>query len=208
MLYSRRMAAVRLNPFAVMPLDFEFPEIMSFRKREVIVRGDYFTKLTYGALLKDGLGFFLYKNLASLPLVLRSFKETPLTVGIDNEVLTLKALPFNANLEWMLRSMYLNLEVSYRLRYCQLNRKLRKIIKNKYKFQKRNEWIPPRNRHKHIAALLKKNLLLQEDVVFNHRLAAVFSFYFSDPLTSDLYKLAKQNQGIAVSTLSQTTVRV
>lgn len=110
----------------------------------------------------------------------------------DAELFTASALTINAA------------EAAYCVRYNQLNRKLRKIVKNKYRYQKRFEWIPPALRPYTAIRLFKAYLKTRTELTLAERFAGVLTdqLLFADkaPLT----QLAKQSQQTAVSALSQT----
>lgn len=103
--------------------------------------------------------------------------------------------------------IYSDLEVAYRVRYSQLNRKLRKIVKNKYRYQKRHEWIPPHARPQFVASLLKKYALTRNELTFAERIGGALTEYLLVPTLSPLRALALTNQTTAVSALSQTRTR-
>lgn len=95
--------------------------------------------------------------------------------------------------------------VFYRVKYCQLNRKIRKIVKNKYRYQKRYEWIQPNQRPLFVLRLFKKCLSLRGELRLENRLAGLWVDHMSDPLNSVLVEMSQQHQQVAVSVLSQTT---
>lgn len=115
--------------------------------------------------------------------------------------------PQGGRLHGCLDLVFAGLEVAYRVRYSQLNRKLRKIVKNKYRYQKRHEWIPPRARPYFVASLLKKYTITRNEFFFTQRIAGGLTEYLLLPESSPLRILALANQTTAVSALSQTAVK-
>lgn len=93
------------------------------------------------------------------------------------------------------------LACAFRVRYCQLNRKLRKIVKNKYKFQKKYEYIQPYRRLGFILALLKRCLSVRPELTFFERVSAFLVDLFSDPSSSIFHTLLHQTQAITLDTL-------
>lgn len=97
-------------------------------------------------------------------------------------------------------------EIAYCVRYNQLNRKLRKIVKNKYRYQKRFEWVPPALRARSAVRLFKAYVKTRAELSFADRLAAALAEQTLAPEDAPLTLLARQSQTTAVSALSQTTV--
>lgn len=96
------------------------------------------------------------------------------------------------------------LEVAYRVTYSQLNRKIRKIVKNKYRYQKRYEWIQPRGRPRFVVNLFKKLLQLQPELTFLERCQALLIETLTLHQSSALALLLYQHQTLTVSMLVQT----
>lgn len=92
----------------------------------------------------------------------------------------------------------------YRVRYTALNRKIRKIVKNKYKYQKQYTWLLPRQRQAFVVNLLKACVSIQKDKRVESRLASVLFLHFSNFKESPVVKLIEQHQKVVVSQLVQT----
>lgn len=161
--------------------------------------------------------FFLKKGKGLQTLKLVGSILTNLIIGIKfpQKLLTLSpsgddVLPTNLNPEnrtlypeLLLRDVIAPLAVAYRIKYSQLNRKLRKIVKNKFRYQKRYEWIHPQSRLSFVTYVIKRCAALQSHRTFNARISYLITNCVRFKEKSLIYTVLDQHQRTAVSMLSQ-----
>lgn len=151
------------------------------------------------------LGLFLRHG--KLALLLHSFGKMSfnlITQPANARLISTNQLTIYDSILWLWRDA----SVSYQVKYCQLNRKVRKIVKNKYRYQKRYEWIPPHLRIHVAARFFKKLVLTEPSFLFYSRLENSLNDYFLNLETSNLKNIVQQTQSIAVSVLAQTKRKV
>jgi hypothetical protein len=166
-------------------------------------------QMFFNALLRHGTATQQWKHLATALYITNQHLETPLEflaaqewaegkVGLEPKVITKVDLASAAS------ASVAGLDVAYRVRYCQLNRKLRKIVKNKYRYQKRYEWLPPHMRPAFAVSLLKQYVKTRTELTFPERIAGALAEQLLFAPLTPLTLLAHQTQTVAVSTLAQT----
>lgn len=147
-----------------------------------------------GLLLRHGRLTFLFKCFSNLKL--------------HDNVVQIVNTDSTKTLGFLFKWLWADLSVSYQVKYCRLNRKIRKIVKNKYKYQKRYEWIPPRLRAKVATRFFKNMVLTEQSLFFYERLQNTINAHLENPETSHLKQMVQQTQASAVSVLAQTKVKV
>lgn len=112
------------------------------------------------------------------------------------------------NLPELFLWLWQDLTIAFQVKYCILNRKVRKIVKNKYRYQKRYEWIPPHIRLRTASRFFKNLVLTDQALNFHQRLGSTLVQHISKPQNSNLKVILQQTQSIAVSVLAQTKRKV
>jgi hypothetical protein len=77
----------------------------------------------------------------------------------------------------------------YRVSYCSISRKLRKIVKNKYRYVRRFECLFYKARWKYSTWLLRLALLFRSELTYGARLSGIFVELLFDPTSSLLLSL-------------------
>lgn len=156
--------------------------------------------LVYGYLLRAGKAASLFLKFGAL---WNSFYNK----SADVDDLNSGTVPTVHQPLDLLPSAFEGIECAYRVKYCRLNRKIRKIVKNKYRYQKRYEWIPPRARLPFVVGLFKKAIAIDDALVSVGRFYNVVSPLLTDRDDSLVVTMARQHQLVTVNLLSQTAKR-
>lgn len=94
-----------------------------------------------------------------------------------------------------------SVKMYFKVRYTALNRKIRKIVKNKYKYQKQYMWLLPRQRVSNLINLLKPIFFAQKEKRAGDRLASALMLHLQNISESPISALVKQHQKISVTQL-------
>jgi len=98
-------------------------------------------------------------------------------------------------------ALAITLRQTYRLRFYGLDRRVRKIVKNKFRYTLRYEMVPiPRRLIVNIAAI-RLGFLTGERRFWEARLAMILGDVLADPDTSFVCQLIKQQQRLALEAL-------
>jgi hypothetical protein len=100
------------------------------------------------------------------------------------------------------QAMARGLHQSYRVRYCRLNRKLRKILKNRVRFITHYERLYPARRRFFFLRAVKFLVPVSEASTARERLALLLRDGLSDPASSLLHQVCRVQQQLAVEGLA------
>lgn len=157
-------------------------------------------KLFLGKFLRAGLSTYTALMLSSA-LLLTSVKLQEIDINTPPVYLQNKYADYKIT---TLLSVFFNfIKAYYRVRYTRLNRKIRKIVKNKYKYQKQYVWLLPRQRNGFILNLLKACTLIQPHKTEKQRLAATLTEHFLNLKKSPITQLVEQHQKTTIGQLVQ-----
>lgn len=157
------------------------------------------------------LGLFTQHGKLSLLFKHLNFKILTNLQMFNTVVLNLNLNFHDTNLfffETLFNWLWKDLSIAYRVKYSRLNKKIRKIVKNKYRYQKRYEWIPPHLRNNNSSFFFKKSVLTSNALSFSDRIMSTVYDHIKNSSNSTLNLTMQKTQSLAVSTLAQTKVKL
>lgn len=132
------------------------------------------------------------------------FKQLTNFINLCPEQINFKFSTLSEVFLWLWK----DITIAFHVKYCMLSRKVRKIVKNKYRYQKRYEWIPPHIRLRTASRFFKHLVLIDQGLSFHQRLSNTITQHLINPEHSNLKQVVHQTQNIAVSVLAQTKRKV
>jgi hypothetical protein len=99
------------------------------------------------------------------------------------------------------------IELTYRVKLRGLSRKLRKIVRNRYRFTRSYEWVHPTLRYKAGLHLIKPALRLKKLPTFSGRLSSTVYDVLNNPRQSATLALKQKHQQVAMSMLKPVVGR-